>query len=60
MKWSEMKKLAEAKGWRLYRYGSSHDIYFHPEKPYRIHIGRHGKEELRDGTFHKLKKQIGF
>lgn len=60
MKWNELRKIAEANGWRLYRNGSSHDIYYHPEKTYRIQIGRHGKEEIKNGTFHKLKKQIGF
>jgi predicted RNA binding protein YcfA (HicA-like mRNA interferase family) len=23
-------------------------------------IGRHGKEEIKNGTFYKIKKQIGF
>ncbi len=60
MKWNELRKIAEAKGWKLLRYGADHDIYHHPEKDYRIQIGRHGKEEIKSGTFYKLKKQIGF
>ena len=60
MKWNELRKIAEAHGWRLIRNGSNHDIYGHPDKAYRIQIGRHGKEEIKKGTFNKLKKQIGF
>ena len=62
MKWNELKRIAEAKGWRLYRNGSNHDVYRHPDKPEsgNIYIGRHGKEEIRPGTFDRLKKQIGF
>lgn len=60
MRWSELRRIAEEYGWRLYRNGSNHDIYAHPEKGYRIQISRHGKEEVKYGTFNKLKKQIGF
>ena len=60
MKWNELRKIAEAYGWRLVRHGSNHDVYGHPDKVYRIQIGRHGKEEIKNGTFNKLKKQIGF
>ncbi len=60
MKWNELKRIATKKGWYLYRNGSSHDIYRHKEKQGVILIGRHGKEEIRKGTFNKLKKQIGF
>lgn len=60
MKWNELRKIAENYGWRLLRNGSSHDIYAHPDKPGRLLIGRHGKEEIKNGTFNALKKQIGF
>lgn len=60
MKWNELRRIAEDHGWTLLRNGRNHDVYAHPEKPYRIEIGRHGKEEVKNGTFHKLKKQIGF
>ncbi len=60
MKWNELRKIAEAHGWRLWRNGSSHDIYRHPDKKEVLLIGRHGKEEIKNGTFNKLKKQIGF
>ena len=60
MKWNELKKIAEQYGWRLARNGKKHDIYYHPAKNFTIEIGRHGKEEIKNGTFYKLKKQIGF
>ena len=60
MKWNELRRIAEANGWKLFRNGSKHDIYRHPEKEEVIVIGRHGKEEIKNGTFNKLKKQIGF
>lgn len=59
VKWSELRRIAEEKGWYLLRNGSNHDIYAHPDNPNRIMIGRHGKEEIPNGTFSKLKKQIG-
>ena len=60
MKWSELRRIAERKGWYLYRNGSRHDIYRHSDKTNPIQIGRHGSEEIRTGTFIKLKKEIGF
>ncbi|HHU35042.1 MAG TPA: type II toxin-antitoxin system HicA family toxin [Bacteroidetes bacterium] len=60
MKWSELRRIAEKSGWSLFRRGKKHDIYFHPEKDYFIQLGRHGKEEVKDGIYNKLRKQIGF
>lgn len=60
MKWNELRRIAEQKGWYLWRAGAKHDIYRHKDKDFSIQIGRHGKEEIKNGTFNKLKKQIGF
>lgn len=60
MKWNELRRIAEKKGWILFRNEANHDIYKHPEKDEVLQIGRHGKEEIKNGTFNKLKKQIGF
>jgi predicted RNA binding protein YcfA (HicA-like mRNA interferase family) len=60
MKWSEMRRIAESHGWYLWRNGANHDIYRHPEKKGIMQIARHGSDEIRVGTFNKLKKQIGF
>lgn len=59
MKWSELKKLAIRNGWKLKRHGSCHDIYCHPDKDYFIEIGRHESEEVKNGTYAKIKNQIG-
>ena len=60
MKWNELRKIAEDNGWTLYRNGANHDIYRHSGKNGILVIGRHGKEEIKNGTFNKLRKQIGF
>jgi mRNA interferase HicA len=60
MRWNELRKIAEERGWRLLRHGANHDIYYYPGNNLRIQIGRHGKEEIANGTYSKLKKQIGF
>lgn len=60
MKWSELRKKAEERGWYLHRNGSKHDIYLHPEKDFPIQIERHGSQEVKTGLYNKLKKQIGF
>jgi len=60
MKWSELRRIAEQYGWYLARRGAGHDIYKHNEKDFPILIGRHKSEEIKKGTFHDLKKQIGF
>lgn len=60
MKWSEVRRKAEKRGWYLHRNGAKHDIYRHPDKDFDIQIGRHGSEEVAKGLQSKLKKQIGF
>lgn len=60
MKWNELRKIAESYGWRLQRAGANHDIYRHPDKKEPLVISRHGSEEIKNGTFAKLRKQIGF
>ncbi|MDR1224248.1 MAG: type II toxin-antitoxin system HicA family toxin [Tannerella sp.] len=60
MKWSELRRIAERKGWYFLRRGRKHDIYAHNEKDYRIEIERHDSQEIKPGLYYKLKKQIGF
>ena len=55
MKWNELRRIAEDKGWYLIRYGSKHDIYAHPNKEGQLAIGRHGSEEVKTGIYYKLK-----
>jgi predicted RNA binding protein YcfA (HicA-like mRNA interferase family) len=57
MKWSELRRIAEKKGWQLYRHGANHDVYRHPDKPEKgLLIGRHGKEEVPTGTYQRVKR----
>ncbi len=60
MKWSELRRKAIKSGWKLERHGRNHDIFSHPDKNFKIQIGRHGSEEVKKGLEMKLRKQIGF
>jgi predicted RNA binding protein YcfA (HicA-like mRNA interferase family) len=60
MKWSELKRIAEEKGWYLYRNGANHDIYRHKEKDALLLIGRHKTQEIPKEAYNRAKKQIGF
>jgi len=60
MKWSELRRIAEEKGWYLYRNGSNHDIYRHKEHDAPLLIGRHKSQEVPKDAQRRLKKQIGF
>jgi len=58
MKWSELRRIAEANGWRLKRHEKKHDIYCHPDKNYFIEMERHDSQEVRNGICNKILKQI--
>ena len=60
MKWSELRRKAIKNGWYLERHGGNHDVFAHPDKSFKIQIGRHGSEEVKKGLEKKLKGQIGF
>ena len=60
MKWSELRRIAEQKGWKLIRKGAEHDIYSHPEKKGRLIVERHDSKEVKTGLYYKLKRQIEF
>lgn len=59
MKWNELRRYAESKGWVLQRRGKKHDIYCHPNKAYTILIERHNAVEVKNGIMGRLLKQIG-
>ena len=59
MKWNELRRYAEQKGWKLKRHGKQHDIYYHPDKSYVIMMERHPSEEVKNGLMLRLLKQIG-
>lgn len=45
----------------MFEHGARHDLYRHPEHPELgiLTIGRHGSEEVKNGTCNKIRKQIG-
>lgn len=59
MNWNEIEKYARKRGWEFERSGKKHDIYRHPDKPYKIQIERHWSTEVKDGLLKRLLKQIG-
>jgi len=58
MKWSEIRRIAEGKGWYLVRHGANHDIYKHPSIKDMLIIERHDSTEIRPGLLNKLKKKL--
>lgn len=58
MKWSELIKLVEEQGYRLYSHGKKHDIYVNSHGN-RLVLERHRSQEVRKGLESKIKKQIG-
>jgi predicted RNA binding protein YcfA (HicA-like mRNA interferase family) len=59
MKWSELRRYAEKRGWVFMRSGKKHDIYCHPDKSYTILIERHDAAEVKKGLMFRMLKQIG-
>ncbi len=59
MKWSELRKKIEKKGWYCVRHGAKHDIYEHPDKNFQVQIERHSSQEIGSGLYNKIKKQVG-
>ena len=57
MKWSELRRVAEAYGWRFVRHGGAHDIYAHPDKKSPLIIERHGNQEVKKDYTSNLKSK---
>ena len=53
MKWSELRRIAERKGWFLLKNGKKHDIYKHPDSLDRIEIRK--AREGRNSVWHLLQ-----
>lgn len=60
MKWSEVRKIIEKRGWYLWREGTKHDIYRHPDFKEPLLVERHQSQEVRKGLLNKIRKQVGF
>ena len=59
MKWNELRRYAENRGWKFLRNGKKHEIYYHPDKPYQIQLERHNSAEVKKGIMLRLLKLIG-
>lgn len=60
MKWSELTKIAVAKGFQFQKHGKKHDEYYNPDTGVKIQIERHKSQEVRPGLMKELKRIIGF
>lgn len=58
LKWSELIKIAESKGYKFKRHGANHDIYEKDGEP--LVIPRHQQKEILPGLYKSLKKKLGF
>lgn len=56
MKYKELKKQLESKGWKHIRTSGSHRIFTHPDALRPISIAVHGKEDIDPKTTAKILK----
>lgn len=58
MKWTELIKIAEARGYQFVKPGKKHDIYMN-ESGEMLIVERHSSQEVRKGLMNRIKKQLG-
>lgn len=58
MKYNELVKLLKSNGCSFYRNGANHEIWVN-KKGQKFPIGRHGTQEVAEGTLRKILKQAG-
>lgn len=56
---AELVRLLKKHGCYLYRNGSNHDIYKSPITGKQFSVGRHAKEEVRNGTVRNILRAAG-
>jgi predicted RNA binding protein YcfA (HicA-like mRNA interferase family) len=56
----DLVAYAKSKGWRFVRRGgqSSHLIFAHPNRRYKLSIPDHGYKDIARGTLARMVKQI--
>lgn len=59
MTYSELKRLLRKNGCYKIREGSNHEVWFSPKTRKTFSVGRHDKEEVRNGTYRSIKKDAG-
>lgn len=58
MKFSELYRLLESKGWVL-KSTSKHHKYVHKDFKFPIPVGKHKSQEVPTGTLNKILKDAG-
>jgi predicted RNA binding protein YcfA (HicA-like mRNA interferase family) len=58
MKVNELYRLLEKDGWYIER-NKRHHIYSHPAKKGKIPVGKHGNQEVPNGTLNSIIKMAG-
>ena len=56
---SEAKRKLKKMGCRFYDHGTRHDWWINPKNGKKTQLGRHDSQELKTGTWEKIKKQLG-
>ena len=56
---SELKKILKKNGCYFLRNGTSHEIWYSPITKQQFPVGRHDSQEVRTGTYNKIKKEAG-
>ncbi|MCD8025387.1 MAG: type II toxin-antitoxin system HicA family toxin [Clostridiales bacterium] len=59
MKYSELKKLLKKNGCYLRKEGRNHELWFSPKTGKTFAVGRHGSQEVAEGTLKNIKKDSG-
>ena len=59
MKRKDLVKLMMKAGFQLSSHGGNHDIYQSPITGKLFSVGRHAKEEVREGTLKGILKDAG-
>ncbi len=61
MTYRELRRKLENLGCRFDRQaGGSHEIWINPESQAQTSIPRHSNRDLRTGTLHRIRRDLGF
>ena len=59
MKYSELKRKLKELGCYIWREGRGHEIWFSPKTGKKFPVGRHGTEDVPQGTLKSIFKDAG-
>lgn len=58
MKYSELKRLLKKEGCYCYEQGANHEKWINPKTNAITAIGRHDKQEVKNGTLNAILKDL--